>query len=147
MSLTKEMLREFLHAVDKDFPVPLSDKQDLDEFSQKLINMATLCTAQENGRILALVAGYTENLVNNTAYVSIAAALPEARRKGYTSCLMREFIQISAAKGVDAVHLYAVPTNRSAMRMYEKLGFTQWHIPDEPRPMDAHLIYYIHNEV
>jgi mycothiol synthase len=90
-----------------------------------------------------MVAGYTDNLVNGMAYVSIAATLPEARGKGLASSLMGEFMEICTRKGIPALHLYAVASNEPAMAMYRRLGFEIWDCPDEPRPGDAHLIKYL----
>lgn len=136
-----QAIRAFLGAVDPLFPVPLSQKQDLDAFAEKLLEKATLCAAEEDGRIVALVAGYTENVVDRLGYISIVATLPEARGRGLGSALVREFLEIARGKGLRGVHLYAVPDNLPAIRMYEKLGFEIYRLDNEPRPDDAHLIY------
>lgn len=39
-----------------------------------------------------------------------------------------------------AIHLYADKENGAALNMYDKLGFVDWKINDEPRPEDKHLI-------
>lgn len=126
------------------FPVSLSEKCDLNEFAAKLCSRATLCTVSDEEGITAMVAGYTEHTADNMGYISIVATLPKAQRKQHGSTLIRKFLQIAGDKGLSAVHLYAVPTNLPAMRMYEKLGFVRFQMPDEPRPEDAHLIYYMH---
>ena len=143
MELTVQNIEKFLFTVDTMFPVPLSQKQDLREFSKKLYDKATICYSSENGEICAMLAGYTDNVTDNIGYMSILATLPSARGKGYASALIKEFIDIASRKGIDAVHLYAVRDNTPAVRMYEKLGFEEWHIENEPRPDDLHLIYYI----
>lgn len=140
-------LLEFLQQVDTLFPIPLSTKHDLGEFAKKLCDKATMCTAIEDGNIVALLAGYTDNVENNLGYISIVATLPQAQGKGYGTSLIREFIDIARTKGLRAVHLYAVRENIPAMRMYNKLGFEDYVLDDEPRPNDAHLIYYIDKEV
>lgn len=143
MTIDVNSIEVFLRRVDGDFPVPLSQKQDLGLFARKLLEKATLCVAANETGITSMVAGYTENLTGAMAYVSIAATLPEARGQGLASGLMKEFIGICREKHIPAVHLYAVPTNTAAMELYRRLGFVEWKQPDEPRPRDAHLILYL----
>ena len=140
MTIDPKAIEAFLRQVDGDFPVPLSQKQELSAFAAKLWEKATLCAATDRDGITALVAGYTENLTGGMAYVSIAATLPRARNQGLASGLMRQFIGICREKGLPAIHLYAVASNEAAMAMYRNLGFRLWHTADEPRPDDAHLI-------
>ena len=141
-----DALASFLHQVDKLFPVPLSAKQNLDDFARKLCEKATLCVAHDGEVIVALVAGYTDHVVDNMGYISIAATLPQVQGRGYSSSLIREFLDIAREKQLQAVHLYAVRENAPAMHMYRKLGFVDYYVKDEPRPKDAHLILYLEKE-
>lgn len=141
--LNKDNLKNFLIAVDKSFPTPLSEKQDLDMLAEKFIQKATLCYAEDQNAITALVAGYTENVTDNMAYISVVATLEASRGKGLASGLICEFVAIARDKGLDGVHLYAVRSNIAAVKMYHKLGFTEWNCVDEVRPHDLHLIYRI----
>ncbi len=141
MIASVRQIEEFLNKVDKLFPVPLSQKQNLNEYAKKLYEKGTLCAKTENGRILAMVAGYTDNVTDNRGYIAVVATLPEAQGKGFAKKLVLEFLSISKAKALDAVHVYAVPTNTVAVNMYRGIGFTEWKLPDETRPADLHLIY------
>ncbi|MBO5312819.1 MAG: GNAT family N-acetyltransferase [Clostridia bacterium] len=141
MKNNTEKIEKFLRLVDKDFPVPLSCKQDLSQLARKLCEKGTLCAREENGEIVALVAGYTDNLENNIAYISVVATRKDARGKGYARALVCEFIDICREKGIDAVHLYTVHSNTSAVKMYNSIGFMEWVVEDEPRKNDLHLIY------
>ena len=143
--ITEDLIREFLEQVDRTFPVPLSAKQDLSRFAVKLKEKADLCTVTEEDRILSMVAGYTKNVVNNQAYISVVASVPEAQGKGYASQLVEKFIQLSRENHLEAVHLYTAAGNEKAIRMYKRLGFTELHLEQEERPEDVHLIFYIRN--
>ena len=142
-SVTLSQIETFLCAVDPLFPIPLSQKQDLTLYARKLYEKATLCVVCEGGEILSMVAGYTENLADDRAYIAIVATLPKATRNGYASRLVKEFIGICRKKTIKAVHLYAVPENIGAISMYRSLGFQYLQLADEPRKEDAHLIYCI----
>ena len=141
--VTISQIEAFLKATDQTFPVPLSQKQDLSAYAQKLYEKATLCAAYAGEEIVSLVAGYTENLPDERAYIAIVATLPKARGNGLASQLIKELIGICRKKNIKAVHLYAVPDNIPAMNMYYALGFQDLRVADEPRKEDAHLIYYL----
>ncbi len=138
-----QLIEEFLISVDKLFPVPLSQKQNLKNFARKLDEKATIFTACEEGKIVSMVAGYTDNIVDSMAYISIVASLPCTQGKGYASSLVKDFIKACEKKAIKAIHLYTTPNNIVAIKMYKKLGFVEWIMPNEPRPDDLHLIYYI----
>ena len=142
-----QKIKEFLIKVDKSFPVPLSQKQSLSEFAIKLCEKATICKIEENGEIISMVAGYTENLTDNIAYISVVATLENERGKGYSKSLVKDFINICKRKQIDAIHLYTVSTNISAVNLYKKLGFEEYIIENESRKEDLHLIYYIKDKI
>lgn len=133
----------FLKQVDDLFPVSLSRKQNLAAFAEKLCHKATLCIEEKNGEITAAVFGYTEHVTENRGYISIVATLPKYQGKGYAAKLVKEFLCIAREKQLEAVHLYAAPDNAVAVNMYKRIGFVEWKMPDEPRPEDLHLIYYL----
>ncbi len=136
-------IEKFLYSVDATFPVPLSQKQDLKDLAIKFWEKGTLCLAWENNEICSMVAGYTDNILNNKAYISVVATLDSARGQGYASRLIEEFIAIAEEKHIEAVHLYTDRKNIPAIRMYLKLGFEEWQISEEPRPDDMHLICFL----
>ena len=141
--INKEKLETFLGSVDNHFPTPLSQKQELSLLAEKFMEKATMCYHEENGEILALVAGYTQNVTADMGYISVVATLPEAQGKGYASRLVKEFIEIATDADLSAVHLYTAKSNLSAIAVYKKLGFTEWVVEGETRPDDLHLIFSI----
>lgn len=143
MNISENQIEHFLNRVDKLFPVSLSEKQNLHEYAIKLSRRATVCLKVENEEIVSAVFGYTENVVDNMAYISVVATLPNAQGKNYASTLVGEFIEIAKSKGLNGVHLYTDPSNERAKKLYEKLGFQVLKVEDELRPNDAHLVYYI----
>lgn len=136
----KNDIYEFLKTIDKDFPIPISNKTNLGLFSEKLYQKATLCIHKEEGRIVGMVAGYTEDLINNMAYICIVGVLNKYRGKGIASKLVNDFVEICKNKGIKAVHLYTHKSNLSALAMYRKIGFSKFLIDNEIRNEDIHLI-------
>lgn len=140
---TKKRLVDFLHRVDTDYPVPLSQKVNLEEYAQKLMDKADIFwEVDASGNIQALVAGYIRGAVGDMAYLSLVGTLPEVRGKGKASCLVRQFLKACEEHGMHGVHLYTVAANLPAVRLYERLGFEEYVIDDEPRPEDLHLVYW-----
>ena len=133
----------FLCEVDQSFPVPLSDKQDLKAYAEKLLDKATICAVIEQGKIRSMVAGYTDHLSDGMAYISVVATAEECRGTGMAGNMLREFITICKNKHIKAVHLYTARQNTGAIRMYEKMGFSIWWKCDESRPEDVHFVMYL----
>lgn len=98
---------------------------------------------RENGKIIAICAGYTNDQVQRLGYISVVASLPEYTNKGYGKVAVQGFIEKAKNAGMKAIHLYADKENKAALNMYGKLGFVDWIIPDERRPEDKHLIRWI----
>lgn len=139
-----EELVFFLRTIDEDFPIPLSEKVDLYDYAVKLYNKGTFCIKRDEKtqKIIAMVAGYTEELIDNIAYISLVAVESNQRSKGYGKELVQEFLNICKKKGIDALHLYCVDNNIPAMKMYQKLGFQKYCLENEIRKKDVHFIYY-----
>ncbi|MBE5750973.1 MAG: GNAT family N-acetyltransferase [Clostridiales bacterium] len=136
-------IEKFLNAVDKEFPVPLSQKTDLHEYAIKLYEHATIFFVEQDGKIAAMVAGYTDNVENDMAYISLLATREEYRGQGYAKRLVNEFLECAKNKNLSATHLYAVETNERAVQLYYKLGFEKYMPEMEPRKDDLHLIFRV----
>lgn len=131
----------FLQKVDQTFPIPLSQKHELNHLAKKFAEKATICVELKDEKICSMVAGYTDNVINNIAYISMVATMPDAQGNGYASKLVKEFIEVAKKKQLNAVHLYS--RGVYAIKMYEKLGFKRYIVNNEARPNDVHLIYYL----
>ena len=100
-------IERFLKSVDNSFEVKLSSKQDLKLLSEKFFNKATVCYEERDENVVSMIAGYTENLINNYAFISVVATIPEFCYLGFASKLIAQFIDISKKKEITAIHLYA----------------------------------------
>ena len=125
------------------FPVPLSEREQLTVLASKFETCGTVSYVRENGKIIAICAGYTNDQEQRLGYISVVASLPEYTNKGYGKVAVQGFIEKAKNAGMKAIHLYADKENKAALNMYGKLGFVDWIIPDELRPEDKHLIRWI----
>ena len=133
----------FLREVDYDFPVPVSSKTELSDLAEKYCKYGTLCCEYIGNRVLAMVAGYTENTPGDLGYISLVATCRESRGTGLASKLIKEFLLKASDCSLKGVHVYTHCNNVKAINMYQKLGFVPYHPEVEPRPQDIHLIYWI----
>ena len=136
-------LYNFLKKVERLFPVPLSEREQLTTLASKFETYGTVSYVRENGKIIAICAGYTNDQEQRLGYISVVASLPEYTNKGYGKVAVQGFIEKAKNAGMKAIHLYADKENKAALNMYGKLGFVDWIIPDELRPEDKHLIRWI----
>ena len=58
--------------------------------------------------------------------------LPRAQGQGAGRALMTAFLAAVNAAGVDAVHLSMATSNTGARAFYDRLGFTEVRLPDQP---------------
>lgn len=142
-NIEKNDLVKYLKKVDLSFPIPLSRKVNLEEYADKLLEKATLCCEYKEHELVGLVAGYTDNLINNLAYIALVGVTENAQHQGIASRLVKEFCEICNKKKIDKVHLYTDTTNIKAIKMYKKLGFEEFFIENESRPQDIHFILNI----
>lgn len=142
-NIDKKELFTFLNSIDGLFPVPLSNKVDLQQYAEKLLEKGQLCIERRNGEIVGLVAGYTENLTDNMAYISLVGTSEKAQNQGIATKLIKEFCDECRKKNIERVHLYTDIRNSNAIYLYEKIGFKKLIISNEPRKEDLHLVMEI----
>lgn len=132
MRYSKQEIEQFLRSVDRTFPVPISEKVELCEFASKLFAKATMCCAYDGEEICSMVAGYTENTIDNIAYVSLVATRTDAQGKGFATGLMEEFISICKTKGLRGVHLYTDTRNKEQLRYTKSSAFENGLLKTKP---------------
>lgn len=139
-NVCRDEIITYLESVDQLFPVPISQKVNISEYADKLINQAALVVYREHGILMGMAAGYTEHLPdNNLAYLALVGLLPEAQGRGLGGALVKQFIAVAKKAGARGVHLYTDPSNHRAIAMYEKLGFSRIQIAGDSRWRDVHF--------
>lgn len=139
----KDRLLEFLLEVDKDFPVALSNKVNINDYSKKLYEKADVIYKEEGNEIVGCVAGYCRNSFENIAYISLVATKKSYRNQGISTELINKFIDMAKSQNKNAIHLYASAEDYRVVLRYKRLGFVDYNPLYEERPEDVHLIYYI----
>lgn len=80
--------------------------------ASKFEKYGTVSYVRENGKIIAICAGYTNDQVQRLGYISVVASLPEYTNKGYGKVAVQGFIEKAKNAGMKAIHLYADKENR-----------------------------------
>lgn len=129
-----ESLVEFLKKVDNAFPVYISKKTDIDEYACKIHKYGKTLAYMDNGEIVGMALYYDNNHESKIAYLSMIAVLKDFRGQGIASELLDTFMRKSRHAGMLFVELYTHKTNKQAIKLYEKFGFSS--STDESRPDD-----------
>ena len=146
-AIKKEALEMFLQEVDHDFPVPLSEKVDLKQYVEKVLQNADIVYKADGERLQGCVIGYCVNSYDDLVYIALVATGKDYRRRGIAAELVKEFIAMAKKYRKRAVHLYAALGANDAINVYKKIGFVDYVVENEPRPDAVHLIYYIEGNV
>lgn len=116
-------LEEFLKEIDTCFPIPLSRKVNIKEYSQKALKKGTNFSAINNGKIIGVCLGYTNDFKNYKAYISTIAVLPEYRKLGVGKQLITAFKEYCILNNMQSIQLFVHKENSIAIKFYEKNGF------------------------
>ncbi len=99
------------------FAVPWSEKSFRDEMNNKL---AVYLTAKTSGRCVGY-AGFWN--VSGEGGITNVAVLPEYRRAGVGSALIREMITLACEMKLELLTLEVRKSNTAAQALYKKFGF------------------------
>ena len=113
----------FLRTVDGDFPVPLSQKADLEDLAQKVIDRGYIVAVQEGERLLSAAFFYCNDVETEIGYLSVLATLPECRGMGYANAVISEMERIAKEQGMRRMQLYTYRSNKGAVDFYIKNGY------------------------
>ncbi|OUO91802.1 hypothetical protein B5F40_02930 [Gordonibacter sp. An230] len=140
MAIAKTELTRFLRDVSDLFPIPLSEKVDIGGYAEKLLSCATLVPEFREGRLVGLVAGYTDNLPpEGLAYIALVGVRRDFQRCGIAKKLVEGFIDVCRQKGIRGLHLYTDAENRGAVHLYRGMGFERVTSFEDRRPNDIHF--------
>lgn len=112
-----------LRACDKDFVPPLSERVNLEEYSNKLYENAITFEAWIFDRLIGMVAAYFNNLKSATGFITNVCV--EAKYKGHNiaSNLMLKCINYSKENHFKDIILEVNENNQAAINLYKKFNF------------------------
>lgn len=125
MSNLQHDIKTLIEAVDKDFSPPLSTLLNIQQYAQKLEQLAVLFFVYENAKPIAMIANYCNDEKKLQAFMSLLAVDPKHRSKGLASNLVRTSLDYIQRLGFKTYALEVYKNNEAAIQLYTKLGFLQ----------------------
>jgi len=117
-------LAEHLTRCDADFIPRLSARVVISDYAQKLADSAVRFEAWSDDTLVGLVAAYCNDIEEGIAFITSVSVLRGWMGKGIGARLVEECIAHAAALGMRQVALEVSSENQSAIRLYEKRGFS-----------------------
>lgn len=133
-------LYDFLKCINYDFPIPLNQKTNLNDYVKKIIKCGEIVVCQEENILKGVVLGYTNNLENSSAYISVVGIRKEFRGKHIGRRTVQMFIDICKQKNINTLSLYTHKSNIRAIGLYEALGFKKDVSTKDGRAQDIHFV-------
>ncbi len=119
-SVEKADVELFIKKENNSFPVPLSDRVDLNEYVNKIINNAVLYGYYYKNNIIGLIAFY---LNREFTYVTYICVNKEFQSMHLGSKLMKLMEEECKKEQVCRIDLTTNINNNKAQKFYEKLGY------------------------
>ena len=120
-----ELLESFLRCMDNEFPLPLSSKCDLGEYSRKLVDEGCVEGAWAAGELVGVLAGYMNNLQTREAYISVLVVSKAFRGRRISSSLLERFVHDAREEGMQTIRVFTFHTNDAAHGLYVSHGFEE----------------------
>ena len=111
-NMEKNKIKEFIFKIDNMFPVPLSEKININEYCDKILKKG-ICIVEkdENGDIIGLITGYVNDTENKLAYISTLCILPEYQNRHIGTQLLNKFFEIAKQNKMEKIFLYTHKNN------------------------------------
>lgn len=120
------VLTDFLKQQDKEFPIPISQKTDIDSYAKKLLQFGYVLAAKDDaGTIQGVVAGYANNRTTCEAYESVFVVDAAFRGTGLAKSLFLEQKKVCMEAGMKKLILHTYKTNKKAITFYRKFEGAQ----------------------
>lgn len=122
---TQEDIQTHLEGCDRNFSPPLSRKVDIGEYSTKISAKAQTFEAWFGDTLVGLVAAYMNDSGGRRGFVTNVTIARAFMRRGIASTLFDRCLDRASRKGMEVMELEVSLESRDAIRMYEKLGFSE----------------------
>lgn len=83
--------------------------------------------AEAAGQIIGYAGAFLPSVGGEADIMTVAVA-PEFRRKGIATSFIKELEEWAKSRGADSMMLEVITTNKSAISLYEKLGYQKLNI-------------------
>ena len=119
----KQLIIEFLKKIDKRLPTPLSNRVDLEEYSNKVVNNGHILAIIKGGKIVSAGFVYCNDVSSKKAYVTLLATVYGYENRGYGKIIFNEIEKISRENGMNYVRFETEKINEKAIKFHIKNGY------------------------
>ena len=121
----KEDAAKAVELLERNLMPSLSDrKMDIVAYAEKLYCNGKIWCHYDMGKPISIIAGYFNDSISHTAYLSMLAVDPDYRGKKLASSLLSEFEEYASQNRMDLVKLEVRKHNDAAQILYKKFGYT-----------------------
>ena len=120
---TKAEITNHLLLCDTDFIPQLSERVEISNYANKIVDSAMRFEAWVDGALIGLVAVYCNDYEHLTAYITTVSVLKVWQGRGVASQLMQQCIKTVTLLGFKNIELEVDSFNKGAIRVYEKMNF------------------------
>jgi len=117
-----------LHSCDARFVPALSTRVDIAAYAQKIVDRAVRFEAWLDDALIGLVAVYANDPASRIAFITSVSVRDDWTGLGVGAHLMRDCVGYAKHHGLRKISLEVAVEQRSAIRLYEKHGFSRGEI-------------------
>lgn len=122
---TQEDIQAHLVGCDGNFSPRLSLKVDIGEYSRKISAKAQTFEAWFGDTLVGLVAAYLNDRGARSGFITNVSVAKAFMGRGIAWALLDRCLDRSRQEGMEAIGLEVSMESREAIRLYEKLGFSE----------------------
>lgn len=123
---TKEKMKEileYLYEHDRDFPIPLSYKVDLNQYLNKVMYLGKSIICTDQNKITGLIFYYDNNIKERKAFISLLSVDENYRGRGIATHLINEVLFLLKQQHFEICEVPTHESNEQAIDLYCLLGF------------------------
>jgi ribosomal protein S18 acetylase RimI-like enzyme len=121
---TATQIADHLLRCDEQFVPPLGGRVDITNYAIKIVDRSVRFEAWHEGALIGLVAAYSDLNAHRVAFITSVSVVADWSRRGIGTRLVRDCVAYAAQLRLHSVRLEVNGQNRSAIRLYERLGFS-----------------------
>ena len=116
-------IKELLEDIGEDFIPPLSDTLNIEEYSKKMSHKSTIFSVYDEGKLVAFMSVYCNDLENKIAYGTMLAVVKTHRVYGLGPNLIKTTVDFLKKKSFKVFRLEIYKSNPRVITLYKRLKF------------------------
>ena len=114
---------DYLNKIEKDFPIPLSERVNIHEYAKKVLNKGVVLGIEYAGCLVSASLFYCNDTKHKIAYLTLLGTLCGYHGLGYAQDLLEATIEFCKKMKMDYLCLDVDIKNTKAISLYSKYGF------------------------